>query len=73
MNHEEKPQILIVDDELLNIEILSSMINMPTDSALTSTDGLTFIRIRLKEVLEGRSNMYKLILLDYSIDEMDGP
>ena len=49
------------------------MIHIPTDSALNSADSLTLIRIRLEEVLEGRANMYKLILLDYSIDEMDGP
>ena len=46
---------------------------MQSDHALNSSDGLTLIETRLKEVLEGRASMYKLILLDFSIDEMDGP
>ena len=53
--------------------MILSMRNMPSDSALNSFDALNFISTRLKEVLEGRATMYKLILLDYSIDEMDGP
>lgn len=46
---------------------------MKSDFALNSSDGLTLIETRLNEVLEGRASMYKLILLDYSVDEMDGP
>ena len=53
--------------------MISSMRNMQSDCALNSSDALSFIRTRLNEVLEGRANMYKIIMLDYSIDEMDGP
>ena len=53
--------------------MISRMKNIQSDCALNSFDALNLIRTRLNEVLEGRANMYKIIMLDYSIDEMDGP
>ena len=53
--------------------MIFSMRNMQSDCVLSSFDALALIRTRLDEVLEGRANMYKIIMLDYSIDEMDGP
>ena len=49
------------------------MRNMQSDCAMNSKDGLTMVKTRLREVLEGRAVMYKIIVLDYNIDEMQGP
>ena len=49
------------------------MRNMQSDCAMNSKDGLTMVKTRLREVLEGRAVMYKIIMLDYSVDEMQGP
>ena len=61
----------------MNIEVLTSMFlsmrNMQSDTALSSFEALNLIRTRLAEVIQGRATMYKMIMLDYSIDEMDGP
>ena len=61
----------------MNIEVLTSMFlnmrNMKSDTALSSFEALSLIRTRLAEVIQGRATMYKMILLDYSIDEMNGP
>ena len=74
---DENPAVLIVDDDPMNIEVLTSMFlsmrNMQSDTALSSFEALNLIRTRLAEVIQGRATMYKMIMLDYSIDEMDGP
>ena len=46
-----------------------------TDSALGGLEALQKIKNRLELCLEQDSpkNMYRLILLDYSMPEMDGP
>ena len=49
------------------------MRNIQSDCALNSRDGLTMVKTRLREVLEGRAVMYKIIMLDYNIDEFQGP
>ena len=77
MTIEENSAILVVDDDPLQIEIVTSLIHgmrdIRIDSVLSSSQALNLVRTRLTEVLLGRAAMYKIILLDYSIDEMDGP
>ena len=74
---EGNPSILVVDDDLMQIEIVTSMLlrmrDIQIDSVFSSSQALNLFRTRLNEVLLGRAAMYKIILLDYSIDEMDGP
>ena len=73
----QNPSILIVDDDPLQMEIVTSLIlsirDIQVDSVFSSSQALNLVRTRLTEVLLGRATMYKIILLDYSIDEMDGP
>ena len=72
-----QPEVLVVDDDPMQVEIVTSLIhimrNIQCDSVFSSSQALNFVRTRLDEVLQGRATMYKIILLDYSIDEMDGP
>ena len=74
---DQNPSILIVDDDPLQMEIVTSLIlsirDIQVDSVFSSSQALNLVRTRLTEVLLGRATMYKIILLDYSIDEMDGP
>ena len=74
---EENPAILVVDDDPMQLEIVTSMLlrmrDIQIDSVFSSSQALNLVRTRLKEVILGRAAMYKIILLDYSIDEMDGP
>ena len=46
---------------------------MITDSALSGNTALSLMEKRLEVVYRGEAPMYKLILLDYSMPEMDGP
>ena len=66
-----------MDDDPLQMEIVTSLIlslrDIQIDSVFSSLEALNLVRTRLTEVLLGRATMYKVILLDYSIDEMDGP
>ena len=75
---ETEPQILVVDDEPMNIEVMEMMIsnnNQSIDRAHNGLQAIAKVKDRLNKCLERRSsqNMYKLILLDYSMPEMDGP
>ena len=75
---EHYPIILVVDDDPLNLEILQGMIecmssDIQCDTASSGANALTLIEIRLKEVIAGNAPMYKAILMDYSMPEMDGP
>ena len=68
---------MVVDDDPMQIEIVTSIIqsirDIQIDSVSSSSQALNLVGRRLNEVLLGRAAMYKIILLDYSIDEMDGP
>lgn len=47
--------------------------NVSSDSATRGSQALKLISNRLEQVYAGRAKMYKVILLDYSMPEMDGP
>jgi CheY-like chemotaxis protein len=68
--------VLIVDDDNMNIEVIKAMLdslNVISDTALSGNAALSLIELRLEAVYRGEAPMYKLILLDYSMPEMDGP
>ena len=44
-----------------------------SDAALEGREALNLIQTRLELVYRGEASMYKVILLDYSMPEMDGP
>lgn len=69
-------QILIVDDDPMNVEVLKAMLyekNIPSDTVLNGKDAMMLVRERLKLVRANQAPMYKVILLDYSMPDMDGP
>ena len=49
------------------------MKHLKCDTALSGCVALELIKKRLNLVLQGRAIMYKFILMDYSMPEMDGP
>ena len=71
------PKILVVDDDAMNIEVLSAMlldIGYESESAMDGKEALSKIKERVSNFKEfGCPPMYKIILLDYSMPEMDGP
>ena len=73
---EKYPAVLVVDDDMMNIEVMRAMLfskKIDSDYALKGTEALKLIQERLELVYRGEAVMYKVILLDYSMPEMDGP
>ena len=67
---------MVVDDEALNIEVIKSMLHekgFECDSAWSGSQALEKIKSRHSLVQQGKAKMYKLILMDYSLPDMEGP
>ena len=47
--------------------------NIKCDTASSGSIALKLIKKRAKKVITGSDHMYKAILMDYSMPEMDGP
>ena len=65
-------QVLIVDDCPYNVIALQSLLeqfNMESDSSQNGIEAMTRIRSRFEQNLP----MYKLVFLDFSMPECDGP
>ena len=68
--------MLIVDDDLMNIEVHSAMLehrHIKSDSALNGSLAIKKIQERIELVYRGEASMYMIVLIDYSMPEMDGP
>ena len=66
--------VLIVDDENTNILVLSSLLSVKghqSDTALLGSKALDLVRQRLQ--LVPTIPFYKLVLMDFSMPQMDGP
>ena len=66
----------MVDDDLYNIEVVTAMLDNlkhPSESAISGTSALVKMQDRIELMREGKAQMYKIILLDYSMPELDGP
>ena len=61
----------------MNIEVLSALLRLralKSDSALNGKEAIKLVQNRIEQVYRGEvASMYKVILLDYSMPEMDGP
>ena len=73
----DNASVLIVDDDIMNLEVHKAMVrqlkNINSDTALSGTKALDLIRARIEKVLLGQATMYRIILIDYSMPDMDGP
>ena len=74
---EEHARVLIVDDDQMNIEVISALLRqraIKSDSALNGNEAIKLVQSRIEQVYRGQiASVYKVILLDYSMPEMDGP
>ena len=67
---------MLVDDELINIEVIQSLIQskgVNCHTALSGKQAISLLDQRIKQVKKGNAQMYKLVLLDFSMPDMDGP
>ena len=70
------PEVLIIDDEVMNIEILKAMLwqrGFKCDCAFSGLEALQLLKRRIQQVERRETSNYRLILTDYSMPEMDGP
>ena len=69
--------MLVVDDENLNIMVARTLLaafKIEIDFAMGGKKALKMVEERIARVLLGNSiKMYQIILLDYSMPEMNGP
>ena len=73
---EDKANVIVIDDEIMNIEIMQAMFevrNVKSNMAMSGEQALTQLHNRVKKVKLGKAEMYKLLILDFSMPKMDGP
>ena len=74
--NDQLAQVLLIDDEPINIEVLSGMFSIKgiaCDSVSNGPEGVAQVSRRLELVRRNKARMFSLICLDYSMPEMDGP
>ena len=67
---------MIVDDEIINIEVIQSLMKLKDVNYHTALSGKQAIHLldqRIKRMEISNAKMYKLVLLDFSMPDMDGP
>lgn len=75
----DQAEILVVDDDPMNIFVISELLGMDDikcDKALNGAEAIRMVRERMEEFAAdttGSATLYRLILLDYSMPGMDGP
>ena len=75
-DEQESPNLLIVDDEPMNVFVVQQLLKqegVKADSAYCGNEGVQLVKNRVKEVIKGEAQMYKIIFLDYSMPDLDGP
>ena len=73
----DPPKILIVDDITDNLDALESifgLLSLKVDRAVNGLDAVEKFRQRIGMIMDGATDVeqYKLIMMDYSMPEMDG-
>ena len=71
------PNVLVVDDENLNIMVAKTLLEaqqVEIEFAMSGKRALKMFKQRIAAVLLGCApELYQIILLDYSMPDMDGP
>ena len=65
-----------MDDEPTNIEILSILLklkNLGSNYAACGQEALQVLKERIAKVKQNKLEMFKIIFLDFSMPDMDGP
>ena len=65
---------LVVDDESMNVFFMRNqlrMIGISYDSTMVATKAVKLVEDRIAKVAEGTAQMYKLLLIDYSMPDLD--
>ena len=68
--------VLVVDDDIINIEVMRTLLDaqeIKCDVSQSGEQALQLIEERTKRNTEEGVPMYKIVLLDYSMPEMNGP
>ena len=68
--------MLVIDDCEINIQMLTIILDdskIDSDCVFSGPEALEMIEQRIVNVENGKGEMYKAILLDFSMPEMDGP
>jgi CheY-like chemotaxis protein len=75
-SQESYPLVMVVDDDPMNIAVIEAMLeekNVLCDTAPGGTAAINLFKERLEKFKDGEARMYKLILLDFSMPDMNGP
>ena len=76
MEHSSDTNIaLVVDDENMNVFSMREqlkILSISSDTTMISTKALLFFQHRVEKAVRGTAEMYKLLLIDYSMPDMDG-
>lgn len=70
-----KNVVLVVDDESFNIIVIRNQfkkLGLGCNSSLSTAKVLELLSERIEKVKKGEAEMYKLLLIDYSMPELDG-
>ena len=66
---------LVVDDEAMNVFCMRGILKnlgISSDSTMVSKRAVTLVEDRIAKVKEGKAQMYKVFLIDYSMPDFDG-
>ena len=67
---QEPPNILVIDDEPMNV---LAQEGLTADVSQSGYEGIQYVQDRVIKVEKGEAQMYKVIFLDYSMPDLDGP
>ena len=66
---------LVVDDEDMNVDIMKELLkaqNYESDLSLNEQKAIQLFKERVQKVKRGEAEMYKIVLLDYSMPGIGG-
>ena len=72
----QHPQVLIVDDDPMNIEVMQAMLDqlgITHDCAMNGKMAVKLVEDRIELCRQAEASIYKIVLLDYSMPDTDGP